>query len=299
MIRTSLSAANLEYELISYENIQDLFKLDLAHFDAVLLAPARRIDTEILKGLSSSKLIQIWSSGFDKFNLNEAKAFGHKVANNGGSNGQSVAEHTLNLMLGVSRRNYEMHGRVLAGSWEGNDHGLTSRSLKGKTLGIIGFGKIGQKVANMSTAFGMEFIFFDTDLSLKSHKKSRSIGEILSTSDYISLHIHLNESTNGILSRNEFAQMKKRPFIINVSRAELIEKQSLISAMKNGQIAGCALDVHYNEPNNPADELYQFSNTLFSPHIAGSTVDIYHDAIEFCIENICSALAGNHVQSLL
>jgi phosphoglycerate dehydrogenase-like enzyme len=299
IIKSCLSNAGLDYETISYEDLGSLQTANLGKFDAVLLAPARRIHPEILRGLSRSKLLQIWSSGYDKFNLSQAKSFGHNVANNGGSNGQSVAEHTINLMLGVSRRNIEMHNRVISGAWEGNDHGLTSRSLMGKTLGIIGFGNIGQKVATLATAFGMNIIFFDTNENLKAHPKSRSMDEILLESDYISLHIHLNDSTNCMISIQEFSKMLKKPFIINVSRAELIEKQALVTAMKNELISGCALDVHYNEPNKPDEELYQFRNVLFSPHIAGSTLDIYHEAVNFCVKNVCTALEGGPIESLL
>jgi phosphoglycerate dehydrogenase-like enzyme len=299
IVEREITRANLDFTVISYEEIHKLSDMDLSKFDAVLLAPARYLDIKILKNLTNSKLLQIWSSGFDKFNLVEAKTHGHQVANNGGSNGQSVAEHTLNLILGVSRRNYEMHQRVLEGKWDGNDHGLTSRSLYGKVLGLIGFGNIGQKVGDMASTFGMKYIFFDSNPDLEQHERFRSLDEILSMSDYISLHIHLNESTRNILSKEQFLQMERRPFIINVSRAELIERQALVNAMKSGQIAGCAMDVHYEEPNNFGDELYKFPNTLFSPHIAGSTFDIYQEAVSFCINNICAALDGAKINSLI
>ena len=302
LIRQRLGSAGFDVNEVSYEAIDSLKDVDLENISGVLLAPARLIPAEHLARLGNCALVQIWSSGYDKFNLADAEAQGLRVANNHGANATSVAEHTMLLMLGVSRRAPEMHERVTHGQWEGNDHGMASYSLNGKTLGIIGMGRIGSLVTTRSQAFGMEILYSDpaiTQSDAPAGAQRVDLDELLERSDYISLHVHHTAETRGMIDSSAFSRMKKQPFIINASRAELIDRGALIKALESKQIKGLGLDAHYNEPTSQNDELWGFPTVFTSPHVAGSTVDSYAETIDACIANIKRAIAGDEPHGLI
>ena len=302
LIRERLHATGWNIYEVSYEEIESLGTLNLESVSGVLLAPARGIPREYLARLSSCAVMQVWSSGYDKFNIDDARALGLTVANNHGANATSVAEHTLLLMLGVSRRAPEMHSRVVSGQWAGNDHGMSSYSLKGKTLGIVGMGRIGSLVAIRAQAFGMTVIYADPAVNEpEAPAGARKVDwdTLLESSDYISLHVHHNDDTRGMIDDTAFSRMAKKPFIINPSRAELIDRESLIRALTAGTIRGLGIDAHYEEPTSAEDPLWAFSSVFASPHVAGSTVDSYRETVDACIDNITRAIAGQKPHGVL
>jgi len=292
LIREQLAETGWGIYEVSYDSIDTIEDVPLEEIDAVLLAPARYFPSEYLDRLSQCKLMQIWSSGYDKFNIEDAHSRGIPVANNHGSNAISVAEHTILMLLGISRRAPEMHDRVITGNWAGNDHGMTSYSLSGKTLGIVGLGKIGTLVAHRAEALGMTIVFSDpgVDSSPSPRWGKKTFDELLGHSDYITFHVHLGPETRNMINSDNVALLKKQPFLINVSRAELIEKKALLDVLESKTIRGVAIDAHYDEPTDPADSLLSHPNVFFSPHVAGSTVDSYLDTINACVLNIARAI---------
>ena len=295
LIRDHLTEAGFTFFEVSYDTIDQLASIPLEDIDAVLLAPARFFPLEYMDRLTRCVLMQIWSSGYDKFNIGDAKTRNIAVANNHGSNATSVAEHTILMMLGVSRRIPEMHERATSGNWAGNDHGMSSYSLSGKTLGIVGLGNIGTLVAKRAEALGMAIIFSDPGISMSPEDRWSKVdfGQLLHSSDYITFHVHLSESTKGMINMENVGSLARQPFLINPSRAELIDRVALLSAMENELIKGVAIDAHYDEPTDPEDPLFAFPNVLFSPHVAGSTVDSYRDTIEACTRNIGRAISDS------
>ena len=292
LIREQLAETGWGIYEVSYDSIDTIEDVPLEEIDAVLLAPARYFPSEYLDRLSQCKLMQIWSSGYDKFNIEDAHSRGIPVANNHGSNAISVAEHTILMLLGISRRAPEMHDRVITGNWAGNDHGMTSYSLSGKTLGIVGLGNIGTLVAHRAEALGMTIVFSDpgVDSSPSPRWGKKTFDELLAHSDYITFHVHLGPETRNMINSDNVALLKKQPFLINVSRAELIEKKALLDVLESKTIRGVAIDAHYDEPTDPADSLLSHPNVFFSPHVAGSTVDSYLDTINACVLNIARAI---------
>jgi len=301
LIRNQLSDAGWEVHEVSYDSIDSLESVPLESIDAVLLAPARHFPVQYMDRLTSCKLMQIWSSGYDKFNIGEAHSIGLTVANNHGSNAVSVAEQTILMMLGVARRAPEMHARVIDGNWAGNDHGMSSYSLAGKTLGIVGLGNIGRLVAKRAEALEMNIRFCDPAVSNNENSKwtKSTLEDLLSSSDYLSFHVHLQETTRGMINSANISRLARKPFMINVSRAELIDRAALLEALEQGLIKGVALDAHYSEPTAADDELLGYENVFFSPHVAGSTVDSYADTITACVANIRRGLAGEPVMGLI
>ena len=301
LIRDLLSDTGWEVFAVSYDSIDSLESVPLESIDAVLLAPARHFPVQYMDRLTSCKLMQIWSSGYDKFNIQDAHRRNIPVANNYGSNATSVAEHAVMMMLAVSRRAPEMHSRVVAGNWEGNDHGMTSSSLHRKTLGIVGLGNIGRLVAIRAEAFGMNILFSDPNESVDRNKAWKKVGidRLFRESDIVSLHTHLNPDTRGMVDAAAFSKMRKKPYLVNVSRAELVERDALMAALEAGRIRGIAMDAHYEEPTKSEDPLLKTPSAIFSPHVAGSTKDSYADMIGGCIANIARAEEESAVQGLI
>jgi len=298
LIREQLTETGWEVFEVSYDSLNSLDSIPLEEIDAVLLAPARYFPPAYMDRLTQCRLMQIWSSGYDKFNISDAISRGIPVANNHGSNAISVAEHTILMMLGVARRAPEMHNRVITGNWAGNDHGMTSYSLSGKTLGIVGLGNIGNLVAKRAEALGMSIIFTDPRVTESPSPawEKHSFDQLLTRSDYVTFHVHLGPETRNLINADNIRLMKKKPFLINVSRAELIERESLLYALKSQAIRGVAIDAHYQEPTKLSDELFSFDNVLFSPHVAGSTVDSYVATIRSCVQNMTNAIFRRAIQ---
>ena len=301
LIRGILARTGWEIFEVSYDSLEDIESVPLEEIDAVLLAPARHFPTRYMDRLTRCKIMQIWSSGYDKFNIGDAHERGIPVANNHGANAISVAEHAIFMMLGVARRAPEMHNRVLTGNWTGNDHGMSSHSLSGKTLGIVGLGNIGTLVANRAEALGMNIAFADPRIrkTPAQNWEKLDFDELLQRSDFVTFHVHLSEATKGMINSDNLSLLVKKPFLINVSRAELIERTALIKALEDSLIKGVAIDAHYDEPTRQGDALFAHGNVLFSPHVAGSTVDSYLDTLNACVKNIRKAHEASEVKGLL
>ena len=300
LIRERLNSTRFEVLEASYDSLDVLSRMPLESVDAVLMAPARYFPTEHMDRLTNCRLIQIWSSGYDKFNIDDARERNIPVANNHGANAVSVAEHAILMMLGISRRIPEMHERVITGHWAGNDHGMSSYSLNGKTLGIVGLGNIGRLVATRAEALGMTIRYVDPNVAVapEGSWSPTDFDTLLGVADYLSFHVHLTDATRGMVNMANIRKLEHQPFLINVSRAELIDYDALLFALENQLIKGVAIDAHYEEPTRPNDRLFSFPNILVSPHVAGSTVDSYFDTIDACISNISKALEGIDPQGL-
>jgi len=301
LIRERMAQTGWEVFEVSYDHIQAIESIPLEDIHAVLLAPARHFPSRYMERLKNCKLMQIWSSGYDKFNIDDAHGCGITVANNHGSNALSVAEHAILMMLGVARRAPEMHNRVLTGNWAGNDHGMNSYGLGGKALGIVGMGKIGSLVASRAEAFGMKILFTDPveQENLPESWKKVSFETLLNQSDVVTFHVHLNDQTRSMISTKNLHLLSRRPFLVNVSRAEIVEREALLQALQGGLIRGAALDVHYEEPTNSSDQLLSHGNLFLSPHIAGSTIDSYEATIEACLGNIAQGLEAGIVRGII
>ena len=301
LIREQLTETGWKIIEVSYDSINAMESVPLEEIDAVLLAPARFFPPEYMDRLTQCRVMQIWSSGYDKFNIDDAHARGIPVANNHGSNAISVAEHTILMMLGVSRRAPEMHNRVITGNWAGNDHGMSSYSVSGKTLGIVGLGNIGTLVAKRAEALGMKIIFSDPRIgeSPSPDWEKCAFEALLAESDYVTFHVHLGPETRNMINLTNIGLLKKKPFLINVSRAELIEREALVRALESHVIRGVAIDAHYQEPSEVSDELLAYDAVFSSPHVAGSTVDSYRDTIRACVQNLFRATFGKKIRGLI
>ncbi len=220
------------------------------------------------------------------------------VANNGGANSVAVAEHTLMLILAVYKRLASHHNNVVAGKWRVGDLGEQRvYELAGKTLGIVGLGTIGKKVARRAPAFDMRVQYYD--IVRLSEDQEDALGvrfalfpELLRTSDVVSLHVPLNTATRNMMGAREFALMKDSAILINTCRGPVVDEAALHQALTTRQIAGAGLDVMVQEPP-PADHpLFRLDNITITPHLAGPTWENWAKAFRNGFDNIQRVAAG-------
>ena len=267
--------------------------------DYLLLTPGRHIPDQVLDNAKHIKLIQIWSSGFDKLNLKRIIKNKIPTANNGSVNSISVSEHTILLILSLYRKMLNYSERAKSGNWKGNSHGIDCYNLNNKKIGIIGLGKIGSKVAKICKSFGSKIFYYDIKKNKNSTYKYLPLKKLVSECDVISLHLHYNKSTFKILNKNLLSKMKKNSILINVSRAGLVDNKYLYIMLKKKRIFGAGLDVFDKEPTQKGDPFLNLDNVVLTPHTAGSTIDTYLEVINNCYNNIILASKNQKIKWLI
>lgn len=268
----------------------------VAQHEYLILFPGV-LDDDTIRAGAHLRLIQLVSAGFDRINVGLCRSLGIPVANNGGTNAPDVAEHTLMFMLAFLRRFAEFDRFVKDGAWRGIDSATHTLTLAGKTVGIIGLGKIGQRVAQLLAPFGVEILFHDAfppapDICRALQARRVSLETLLAESDIITLHVPLNDDTRQMIDTRALARMKANALLINTCRGEVVDETALAEAIRAGQIGGAALDVMMQEPPAPDHPLFHLDNIIFTPHTAGVTFDSFARRGEFIFANITRVARG-------
>jgi phosphoglycerate dehydrogenase-like enzyme len=237
------------------------------------------------------RLVHLLSAGYDNVDLEAARRAGVPVSNNGGANAISVAEHALMLMLTVSRKVVWQHASVSGGRWRGNGPAPRMYELFDKTLGIVGLGTIGKKVARLAQAFGMRVQYYDIarlpeDAEDLLQVRFRLLRELLRSSDIVSLHTPLNDSTRHMIGAEELALMKKGAILVNTSRGPVVDEQALCRALADGKLFGAGLDVFDQEPTPPDNPLLKLDNVVLTAHFAGPTWDNHVARFRNAFDNV-------------
>jgi phosphoglycerate dehydrogenase-like enzyme len=272
-------------------NLPEATQMELVRdADFLILFPGY-ISEPVLRSATRLKLIQLVSVGFDRMDLPLCQSLGIPVANNGGANALDVAEHTLALILGFYRRLVEMDANVRHERWSAIESGATTYCIDGKTVGIVGLGKIGRRVARILRAFGATVHYYDSqpptsDVEQALGVQRVSFDTLLQTSDVVTLHVPLDASTRGLISHRELALMKPNALLINTCRGPVVDEAALTVALGARRIAGAALDVLEKEPPDPQNPLLSLPNVLFTPHTAGVTYDTWPRRGEFIFANL-------------
>ena len=219
-------------------------------------------------------MISKYGVGLDKIDLNSAKSNNIIVRNCPGINQFSVAEHVLALILTFEKNIHIQYNSVKKGSWKR----LVGRDIRGKNIGIIGLGFIGKELAQLAYNFGFNVFVYDVSidnefLSLNKNIFIKDLNYILKESDYISIHIPLNDNTKNFIDKEKIKLMKRDSILINTARGEIINKFDLINSLKNNQIRGYLCDVLEHEPIKSSEELLGFENVIISPHVASRTFE--------------------------
>lgn len=264
--------------------------------DFLILFPSALEET-VLRAAPGLKLVQLVSAGFDRMPLGVLAELGIPLANNGGTNSIDVAEHTFALILSVYRRLTEMDRNVRNDGWKEIDSGMTTFTIHGKTVGIVGLGHIGREVAKRLVPFEADVVYFDPfpvgeEVERRLQVTRVSLDELLERSDIVSLHVPLNDQTRHLIGAAELARMKSSAILINTCRGPVVDEAALIEALAGGGILGAGLDVLQEEPTDPANPILRLENVIFSPHIAGVTYDTWQRRGRFIFENLQRVWAG-------
>jgi len=260
------------WNVVTADQIKNGLPAELEDADALVVRSAVQADAKLLESAPKLRVIGRAGVGVDNIDTDAATRRGIVVMNTPGANAIAVAELTLGLMVSMARAIPRANATMHEGKWEKKS--LQGRELRGKTLGIVGLGRIGLEVARRARAFGMELIGYDPFIAPVIARENDvtlvPIDEIFRRSDYLTLHVGLTAQTEGMINATSLAIMKKGVRIINCARGELIVEQALADALKSGHVAGAALDVFHQEPLKDSP-FFAMENVILSPHIAGAT----------------------------
>ena len=244
------------------------------------------------------KLVQRLGVGYDNIDLEAAARYGVPVCYMPDFNAATVAEHTIMLILALLRRVFDSTLLMKAGRWPITTIvGQGIFDLQGKTLGIVGFGLIGQAVAKRAKPFEMDICYYDkvqssTALETEPDSSFVSLDNLLVRSDIVTIHLPLTSETKSLIGRAEIRKMKRTAILINTARGAIVDEGALAEALEQGIIAGAGLDVFTEEPLDPRHLLRRCSNVLLTPHTAGQTREAMERMVEMMLENIQRVVKG-------
>lgn len=260
--------------------------------DYLLVSGRLPIDEGVLSTAKHLKMIQRTGVGTEMLDVEAIKAHSIPVYVNAGVNSQSVAEHTLTLILACLKRLPQINQQTHQGVWKKQQVGVTTRELKGKTVALVGMGNIGRLVACMLQPFGDKVIY--TDVVRQSAETEQRLGltyydsfeALLPEADVLSFHCPLVKENTEILSQRTLAMMKKGAIVVNTARGKLINPNDLYEALISGHLSGAALDTHYEEPIKGSYKLAELDNVILTPHIGGLSYEAFHQMMADAVENI-------------
>lgn len=261
--------------------------------DALIVRSETRVDEELLAAGKRLKVVARAGVGVDSIDVAAATARGVLVMNAPGATAVAAAEHTFALLLALARSLPAAGAALRRGEWQrARFQGV---ELHGKTLGVIGFGRIGQLVAERARAFGMSVLAHSPRLTegiaRERGVRMAALDDLLAASEFVTLHAALTPATRHLINARTIARMKDGARLINTARGDLVDEAALFDALRTGKLAGAALDVFAQEP--PGDSpLLELDNVVATPHLAGSTVEAQHRVAVQIVEQVLDALRG-------
>ena len=271
----------------------------IGDYDALLVRSATQVTADLIEKATNLKVIGRAGIGVDNIDIKAATKRGIVVANAPESNIVAAAEHTIALMLSLCRNIPQAHGSLVAGRWDRSKYG--GIEVREKTLGIIGFGRIGQLVAARAKAFDMEILAFDPFIGADRFRDlgvemAESSDDLYARADIITIHLPNTPDTANWLNAEAFAKMKDGARIINCARGELVDHDALLAALESGKLAGAALDVFPSEPITE-HPLFERNDVVVTPHLGASTIEAQDRAGTITAEQIDAALSGGMVSN--
>jgi D-3-phosphoglycerate dehydrogenase len=262
-------------------------------YDALIVRSRTKVDREVFDKAVKLRLVARPGTGLDNIDVEYAKSKGVQVVNSPESLVEAVAEHVTLLMLALSRKLVPAALSTREGKWEKNN--LMGSQLKGKVLGIVGLGRIGRRIAEIALTLGMSVVIYDVitiPADVIDRLKCRVVGldELFAEADYVTLHVPMTKETRHLVDSDRLSRMKKTAFLINTSRGGVVDEGALSAALREGKIAGAALDVFEKEP--PVGDILSAPNTVLTPHIGGQTQEAQVDAITIIGEKVRAFFGG-------
>jgi len=270
----------------------DVRRAALAQADFLMgswVTTAVKLTEDDFRAAPNLKLLQLMSAGYEHVDLDLAARYGVPVAHFGDAMASVVAEHTLLLILALLRRMLDLDRAVRSGAWRTNEPPLYE--LRGKRVGLIGIGHIGRAIARRLLAFDCEVVYASRRGAADVPYTRVGLEDLLRSSDVVSLHVPLAPSTRGLIGARELAEMKPSAVLINTSRGAVVDQAALLAALRNGEIAGGGLDVLDPEPPSASDSVYengllQLPNVVLTPHVAGTSREVWPRIVQTCFHNI-------------
>jgi D-3-phosphoglycerate dehydrogenase / 2-oxoglutarate reductase len=262
-------------------------------YDAIVIRSATKLTAEVLERAERLKVIGRAGVGVDNVDVQAATRRGIVVANAPESTVTSAAEHTVGLLVALARNIPQAHAALKQGRWERSAWGGVE--LEGKTLGVLGFGRIGQQVARRALGLGMRVVAFDPFVARERFRelgaeRAESGDDVLAAADFLTLHLPLTPETRGFLGRDAIAKLRDGARVINAARGELVDENALVDALRDGKIAAAAIDVFSSEPYD--GPLLELDNVVTTPHLAASTEEAQDRAGVIVAEQVAAALEG-------
>lgn len=284
---------------ISFEDLKEGIK------DADgMLTMGTRIDENLLQYAENLKVVSNVSVGYNNLDLEAMKKRGIIGTNTPGILDDTVADTIFGLILNVARKFPRLESYTRSGKWKKGDNEIFfGKDVHHSTLGIIGFGRIGETVAKRAKGFDMDIIYHNRNRKPQAEDnfgaKYMEMDELLKTADFVLLMTPLNEETHHLLGEREFKLMKKEAFVINASRGPVIDEKALIKALEEGEIAGAGLDVYEQEPIDPNNPLLKMDNTVTLPHAGSSTLKTRQEMAMKAARTIVDVLYGRPVDCVV
>ena len=291
---------NTEDRVLSKAEIMEQLK----GMDGMLCLLTDEIDGEIMDAEPNLKVISNYAVGFNNINVDEATKRGIPVTNTPGVLTETTADFAWTLLMGIARRLVEADKFTRAGKFKGwRPRMLLGSDIYGKTIGIVGMGRIGQAMARRAKGFNMNILYYDEYRPDAKLEKELGItyvpfDELLQKSDYVSIHVPLMESTHHLIGERELKLMKKTAYLINSARGPIVDEKALVKALQEKEIAGAGLDVFEDEPEL-APGLAELDNVVIAPHIASATIETRSKMATMAAEGCLSVLKGERPVNLV
>lgn len=278
---------------------EELAKI-IGEYDALVVRSSTKVTNEIIAQASNLKVVGRAGVGVDNVDLPAATKRGIIVMNTPEGNTISAAELTVSLLLSLTRNVVAANISLRSGEWKRNL--FVGAEVYGKTLGVVGFGRIGREVAKRAIGFGMKILAYDPFLSKDAVKQPEielvnDLKKVISESDYLTFHVPLTEETRHLIDKDEFAMMKKGVRIINVARGGVVNEKALYEAIQSGHVKGAALDVFEKEPPDPADPLLKLPQVVATPHLGASTEEAQTNVAIAVCEQVLDALMNRGIRN--
>ena len=276
----------------------DCLVREAADAEYLLVSGRLPVDEGVLSVAKNLKMIQRTGVGTEMLDVDAINSHGIPVYVNAGVNAQSVAEHTLTLMLACLKRLPQINQQTHQGVWKKQQVGVTTRELKGKAVALVGMGNIGRLVAGMLQPFGAKVIY--TDVVRQPEETEKRLGltyydsfeTMLPNADVLSFHCPLVKENTEILNQCTLAMMKKGALVVNTARGKLINPNELYESLVSGHLSAAALDTHYEEPIKEGYKLAELENVILTPHIGGLSYEAFHQMMADAVENIIAFEEG-------
>ena len=267
--------------------------------DYLMVSGRLPIDEGVLSAAKHLKMIQRTGVGAEMLDVEAIKKHGIPVYVNAGVNAQSVAEHTLTLILACLKRLPQINKQTHEGIWKKQQVGVTTRELKGKTVALVGMGNIGRLVAGMLQPFGANVIY--TDVVRQNEETEQRLGlsyydsfeTLLPEADILSFHCPLTSENTELLNSRTLAMLKQGAMVVNTARGKLINPYDLYEALVSGHLSATALDTHYEEPIKDEYKLVELDNVILTPHIGGLSYEAFNSMMNDAVANIVSFEQGD------